>query len=355
MAYGYTIEPRKPDVLVKMIEKSMAEFAQAASPFSWAVDIFPILQYLPENFPGGSFKKKAREWRKSIIETTYTPYRFVQRQMATLTHRKSYVSELVQQLKQEGTKGELSREDEDAVVWSAVSLYGAATDTTAVTLRAFALAMTKFGHVQRKAQEEIDRVVGTDRLPTFEDRESLPYVNAVVKEALRWWAVIPMGIPHTATEDIECKGFVIPKGATILANVWWFLHDPAVYADPASFDPDRFLAPRNEPDPGNEAFGYGRRVCPGRFFAENSLYINIAQTLAAFDISKAVGKDGKEVDHEIKAQPGAFAGPVEFEFRIRPRSEKHAALIRQLEREIPWDSSDAEFLESVKDHFDLEV
>jgi cytochrome P450 len=80
--------------------------------------------------------------------------------------------------------------------------------------------MTVSPEVQKRAQEEIDRVVGTDRLPTVADRENLPYVDAVVKEVLRWHPVAPMGLPHTSTEDDICNGYLIPKGAMLFANVW---------------------------------------------------------------------------------------------------------------------------------------
>jgi cytochrome P450 len=80
--------------------------------------------------------------------------------------------------------------------------------------------MTVSPEVQKRAQEEIDRVVGTDRLPTVADRENLPYVDAVVKEVLRWHPVAPMGLPHRSTEDDICNGYLIPKGAMLFANVW---------------------------------------------------------------------------------------------------------------------------------------
>lgn len=81
--------------------------------------------------------------------------------------------------------------------------------------------MTKLPEAQRKAQEEIDRVVGTARLPTFNDRANLPYVDALVKEVLRWHPVAPMGLPHTSTEDDICEGYFIPKGSTLLPNIWF--------------------------------------------------------------------------------------------------------------------------------------
>lgn len=80
--------------------------------------------------------------------------------------------------------------------------------------------MILFPDVQKKAQEEIDRVVGTNRLPTIADRLALPYIEAVVKEVLRWHPVAPMALPHTSTEEDVIDGYSIPKGSILLANVW---------------------------------------------------------------------------------------------------------------------------------------
>lgn len=348
LAYGYAIDTQKPDVLVATIDQVMKEFSLAAVPMAWAVDIIPSLQHLPETFPGATFKKTARSWRRSIQASAYIPYRFVRRQMATSEHRPSYVSKLVEHLKQEGD-GNLSDEDEQAIIWSAASLYGAAADTTAITLTAFTLAMILFPDVQKRAQEEIDRVVGTNRLPTFADRENLPYINALVKESTRWWPIAPMGFPHTATEDIQYNDLHIPKGAYLLPAVWWFLHDPQTYHDPEVFEPLRFLHPRNEPDPSSEAFGYGRRICPGRFFADAGLYLNIVQTLAVFDVGKAVDESGKEIEVDVRPKPGILTYPSEFKHSVRPRSEKHADLIRSVGQQSAWEDGDAELLDSVSD------
>jgi cytochrome P450 len=65
---------------------------------------------------------------------------------------------------------------------------------------------------QTKAQEEIDSVIGTHRLPEFEDRPLLPYVEAVYREVMRWKPVLPLGLPHATTEDDVYDGYFIPKG-----------------------------------------------------------------------------------------------------------------------------------------------
>lgn len=345
MTYGYTIETDQPDVLVDTIDKMMKEFSLAAAPLAWAVDILPMLQHLPDTFPGTGFKQTARRWRKSIEASAYIPYRFVRRQLSASNAPPSYVSRLVHQLEQEGG-GKLSSDDEEAIIWTAASLYGAAADTTVITLTAFTLAMIRFPEVQERAQEEIDRVVGSGRLPSCDDREKLPYIDALVKEATRWWPIAPMGFPHTATEEFEYDGYRIPKGAYLLPAVWWFLHDPEVYPDPESFDPDRFLSPRNEPDPVSDAFGYGRRICPGRFFADNGLYLNIVLLLAAFRICKAKSAGGEEIEVEVKPRPGILTYPTEFRFQVVPRSKKHVELVRKLERQCPAEVSDAGLLES---------
>ena len=80
--------------------------------------------------------------------------------------------------------------------------------------------MMLYPNVQKKAREEIDRVIGTDRLPTFEDRENLPYIEAVLKEIQRWSPAVPLGVPHVTTEDDIFQSYRIPKGAIILPNIW---------------------------------------------------------------------------------------------------------------------------------------
>ena len=87
--------------------------------------------------------------------------------------------------------------------------------------RTFFLAMARNPSIQSKAQTELDAVVRPHRLPDFSDRPSLPYVNAIVKECFRWLIVTPIGFPHQASEDEEIRGYLIPKGSTLVANVWY--------------------------------------------------------------------------------------------------------------------------------------
>jgi cytochrome P450 len=103
---------------------------------------------------------------------------------------------------------------------TATSLYAGASDTTVSAMRSFFLAMTIHPEFQVKAQEEIDTVIGTHRLPTINDREEMPFCDRLVKEVLRWGVIGPLGIPHVSKVDDEYNGYFIPKGTVIVGNIW---------------------------------------------------------------------------------------------------------------------------------------
>ncbi|OJA19807.1 hypothetical protein AZE42_12300, partial [Rhizopogon vesiculosus] len=171
----------------------------------------------------------------------------------------------------------LSAEEDHLSKWVAATLYGGGADTTVSSIYAFFLAMTLSPDVQKKAQAEIDAVVGPDRLPSFADRDSLPYVEALTKEVLRWNAVVPTGVPHRVTEDDIHDGYYIPKGSLIIPNIWFMLNDPRTYFNPSEFNPERFLANDGkgpEVEPRTICFGFGRRICPGTHVFRRAL-INV--------------------------------------------------------------------------------
>ena len=340
--YGYTA-PAESDPLVNLAERMVSNLALAAMPFAWPVDAIPVLKYLPGWFPGAAFKKTAQRYKQINQAFVDIPYDFVRRQMARETYNPSYVSNLVNKLSGNQSPG-LVQEDEHAVKHTAAIMYAGGVDTTASALSSFVLAMVMFPEVQRKAQQEIDEHVGTHRLPVAEDRDNLPYVNGIVKESLRWSPITPLGFPHVATVDTIYGHYLIPKGATILPSVWWFLHDPDVYDDPETFDPGRYLEPRNEPDPVPEVFGYGRRACPGRYFADGTAFLAIVRLLAIFDIRAATDEEGRQQEVKLNVQPGLGSFILPFPHRIAPRGKKQVNLVARIETEYPWEESDASHL-----------
>jgi cytochrome P450 len=117
--------------------------------------------------------------------------------------------------------------------------------------------------VMKKAQEELDRVVGKDHLPEFSDKDNLPYIDALVKELLRWNPPLPVSVASRATQDDVYRGYSIPAGATVIGNIWAVCRDPNIYPDPEAFNPDRFLKDGGiNPlafNPEDRVFGSGRR------------------------------------------------------------------------------------------------
>ncbi|EJC98989.1 cytochrome P450 [Fomitiporia mediterranea MF3/22] len=343
ISHGYTIEPRGRDPLIDIADETMTHFSLAAVPGAWLVDSLPLLKHIPDWIPGTGFKRTAALWRKVLTELTEVPYAFVKQQMAAGTAALSYTSALLE-------KGNISPDEEFIIKWSAASLYAGGADTTVASLSCFFLAMTVYPEVQRKAQVEIDRVIGNERLPSFDDRNSLPYIDAIIKEVLRWHPIGPMGLPHATSEDDTYEGYHIPKGSVLLPNIWGFMHDQEIYHDPMTFKPERFLgiggrAP--EMEPYQLAFGFGRRACPGRELADASMYLTIAQSLAVFNISKVV-EDGKEVEPVVAFSSGVISHPAEFRACVKPRSAKAEALIHTVEEEYPFQSNDAKVLNGLR-------
>ncbi|KAJ3494156.1 hypothetical protein NLG97_g4262 [Lecanicillium saksenae] len=336
IAYGYSVEPTEADPLVSLIERMLMNVTSAFVPMAWIVDVFPAFKYLPVGWPGASFKTTAKLWKSTCEAAAQVPYSFTVQQMDTYANQPSYVSRAL-----EYHADVLTKETEGDIKWTAATLYAAGTETTSATLTSFILAMIMFPNVQQKAQEEIDRVIGRGRLPSFKDQENLPYINRIVTESYRWFPNLPMGIAHQSDEDLVFAGFDIPKGTCIFPAIWGICHDPQLYPNPSDFDPDRYLDARNEPDPREVVFGFGRRICPGRFLAEASIFISIAHILAAFKIGKATDQYGADIEVKLAARAADLASQTNhvdtFAYSIVPRTEAHAKLIREVGAEQSWD------------------
>ncbi|KAG1744911.1 cytochrome P450 [Suillus paluster] len=187
---------------------------------------------------------------------------------------------------------------------------------TASVLMNFILAMILYPHVQERAHDLIESVVGTSRLPTFQDRSSLPYVDAILRECMRWHPVFPFGIMHAAVESD------VYKGTTIIPNVWAMCHNEEKYRNASEFNPDRFLNPDGTltDDTVSIVWGFGRRVCPGRHLAEASLWSSMACLLAIFKFSKAKDETGAEIELNPQWPVRLTVRPLPFPCSITPRN-----------------------------------
>ena len=217
------------------------------------------------------------------------------------------------------------------------SLYEA-SHTSVLVLEVFVLASVLHKDAVCLAQEELDKVVGSTRLPRFEDAPNLPYVNAFIREVMRWRPATPGGMPHVSVQDDEYMGYRIPKGATVVANHWSLDFDEAVFANAYEFKPQRWL---ENPDLPQITFGFGRRVCPGKHIGQNSLFIVISRLLWAYHIGHAYENGKKqEVDPWDMTQT-SDSGPMPFNALFRSRSPKHQEVI---DREFTESDNNADII-----------
>ncbi|KAL5634119.1 hypothetical protein ACGC1H_006074 [Rhizoctonia solani] len=319
--YGYEVESFN-DPLAVRTQKVISYFTYALLSSNYLVNVIPALRYLPDWFPGTGWKQEASRWRKekeSLIDELYN--------IALENMKKDGGPHImVADLRRQALALGLAEEEADKDVKQvAIALVGASMETTVNTLMMFFLAMVLYPEVQKKAQQELDSVIG-NRLPTFEDRAGLGYIDRIIQETLRWHPVTGLAVLHTCYKDDTYKGYHIPKGAIVAGNVWAMTRDETVYKDPEVFEPDRFLDPTTPPSP---VFGWGRRRCPGTHFAQASLFITIASTLMTFNIGVAQDKDGNDICPSGKLVNSVALIPEEFPLKLTPRSTKHEELIRQ--------------------------
>ncbi|CAJ2509330.1 Uu.00g143560.m01.CDS01 [Anthostomella pinea] len=195
-------------------------------------------------------------------------------------------------------RGEEGLDDLDMTMGASAFMIGG-VETTASMIQWFSALIPSHPDVQKRAQEELDRVIGRDRLPTVEDEIHLPYCHAIVKEIERCHNPFWLGTPHVASEGFTYRGYDIPKDTVLVLNTWTMHHNQERYSDPMNFNPDRYLKDQlssaqssNLADPNQRdhwMFGAGRRICPGMIVAEREIWLAISRMLWAFDLEAAEG------------------------------------------------------------------
>ncbi|KAF7348394.1 Cytochrome P450 [Mycena sanguinolenta] len=288
------------------------------------VNTLPFLRYFPPWFPGCSFHKFAQDTHDLVNKMKNAPFDLVKQNMRHGAGGSSVLRELLERNDVHGG----SEEREQVMKDVAGMAYAAAVDTTTTTLNVFIMAMALNPEVAKKAQNELDAVVGLGFLPGFEHRGALPYCEAVFREVFRWRPILPFVLPHAATDNDIYEEYYIPKGTTVLPNVWAMVHDESMYPDPDRFDPERFLNADGQLNANDRilGFGFGRRVCVGRYAADATAWAAIVSVLSTFDIAKAKDENGKEIEIEPVFADGLVSHPKPFQCSIIPRND----IIRQL-------------------------
>ncbi len=201
-------------------------------------------------------------------------------------------------------------------------LLSAGIDTSAQTISWLLLILANRPEIQSKVHEELDRVIGLDSTPTLEDRERLPYLNAVLLEDMRYRTVGPLGVPHRATTSCDVGGFTIPAGAQVLGNIYSIHHDSRFWDSPAEFVPDRFLPLADgSPSPAMTTnafipFGVGHRACPGRRLAETVVWLHASRLLHRYQFHVSDREGDRLPEDEVF---GLTVAPKPFSLKVTSR------------------------------------
>ncbi|KAK0465902.1 cytochrome P450 [Desarmillaria tabescens] len=322
--YGYDVDPNG-DHFVELVDQADESIRATAIIGAFLVDYIPSLQYLPRWTPGAKFLSLASAWRKDVEDMTEEPFRYTMESLAKGNAPPSFVAENL-------TKNESSENAKhlEIVRNTAAVAYSAGADTTVSVILSVILAFLLYPEVQAKAQAEVDAVIGHGtRLPNFDDHPQLPYIDAIVLEALRWKPVAPLGVAHRTMEEDVYRGYYIPAGATVIGNVWAMLHDEKDYPNPLVFNPDRFMPQDGkevQPEP-TVVFGFGRRICPGRYLAVNTAWIAVASMVSTLSFSKAVDSEGRVIEPNNTYTSAFVSFPMPFKCMIKVRSTAAQALL----------------------------
>ncbi|KAJ7366935.1 cytochrome P450 [Mycena albidolilacea] len=324
--YGYDVKPSN-DRFVALSENAVQKLSESFFPGAVAVNTFPILRYLPSWMPGAGFQRFAAECRQITQEMRQAPFDFVKQNIRDGVDSKSVVAKLL------GASQARGRSDDEVIQEMAATAYAAGADTTVSILGSFFLAMAVHPDVQKKAQIEIDTIVGPHRLPEFEDRPSLPFVEALFREVFRWRPVLPLGVAHATTADDIYNGYFIPKGATVIANIWAMTRDESIYSEPDRFSPDRFFTADGmlNSDDTVLSFGFGRRICVGRHNADAIVWAAIVSVLSTFNIAPAKDANGNEIEIDANYSDGLVSHAQAFACSITPRSNTAKNLVQATE------------------------
>jgi len=288
LVFGSRYELDDPEFTNFMeITNAVASVVAAGS----VVDLFPWLRFIP--FKSIEWLKKQCQERDDLVGRIYRQH--------VKTNRIDNPQDLTDAL----LKAKKEAEDEDSsvkefltdenLIMTMAEVFMAGLETTASTLCWALLYLLHNPEVQQMLHQELDQVIGPDRLPELEDKKNLPYLEATITETLRLSSLLSLAVPHKTTVDTTLQGYNIPKDTTVLTNLWSLHHDPEIWDDPDAFRPERFLDEEGNFVPPKAdrflPFSAGRRVCLGESLARIELFLVLARLLHSFKFENPQGSD----------------------------------------------------------------
>ncbi|XP_048407932.2 uncharacterized protein LOC125462219 [Stegostoma tigrinum] len=285
--------------LVGLLKRVNENVQLLGSPIIQLCNVFPLLRYLPGphnkvlinaektvNFFNGIFKENLQKLDKN--------------------HLRSFI-DLFKVRQQKESDNPNSYFHQDNLTYTTMHLFAAGMESISATLHGRMLLMMKYPEIQKKVHEEITRVIGSERPPRVEDRKNLPYTYAVIHEIQRFGDIVPLGMTHETTVDVNFRGYFIPKGTHVIPMLTSVLHDKTQWEKPDEFNPSHFLnaegkfAKRDAFMP----FSAVRRICAGESLAKMELFLFFTTLIQKFKFQ--VPPDVSEL--ELESVVGATSFP----------------------------------------------
>ncbi|KAI0347360.1 cytochrome P450 [Trametopsis cervina] len=323
LTYGISVD-KKDNEYFTQAETTLKLVCASSVPGAYLCDFLPIMKYLPSWVP---FQRTAARGKRMVEAFAASPFEKVKVDMGIVQAAGTAPPSLAQDLLLNADESADFIDHEHLVKWTAASMYGAGGETTYSAVLNFIMVMALYPEIQNRAFAEIDSVLGPNRLPTVEDKPNLPYLDAVIKEMMRWMPILPLGVARRATAKDSYNGYTIQEGTIIMPNVWYvaswcraIAFEPNAKYPPETFNPERFLDSQHPAtDPATWAFG----ICPGKYVGENSVFILVATILHALRISEDPGEPlvPHFATHLVRY-------PLPFKCRFEVRSKERIEMLR---------------------------
>ncbi|KAI8139432.1 cytochrome P450 [Fennellomyces sp. T-0311] len=233
---------------------------------------------------------------------------------------------LFKRLLEQREEHELDHED---VVVAAGDIVAGGTDTTAASVNWIFAILLHHPETCRQISAELDAFIREhNRLPRFAERDALPFLISVQKECMRYKGVFLIAPFHSLEKDIQCHGYLFPKGAWIMPSIYAIHRNPELYPEPDTFIPERFLnntqtmqsaANGRLEERDHFSFGFGRRVCPGIHLAEVQMFNILIRVFAYCTLEKPLS--GAVPDLDDVQDAGVTAMPPAYEARFVRRPD----------------------------------
>ncbi|CAG9558106.1 unnamed protein product [Danaus chrysippus] len=310
MMAGKRYNPSHPEMV--LLQTILFELFAAIDMVGCSFSHFPILSILAPTLSG----------YKDFVRTHKRIWKFLRNEIASHKSRfdsnkedKDFMDVYLRVLREHG---EINTYSEGQLVATCMDMFMAGTETTTKSMSFCFSYLVREQQVQKKAQEEIDRVIGRNKTPTLNDRPNMPYNEAIMLESIRHFMGRTFGVPHRALQNTTLAGYNIPKDTMVVSNFPNILMDDDLYPEPYSFKPERFMLDGKLSIPDHFfPFGLSKHRCMGDVLAKCNMFVFITTMLQRFSFLPVPGEPLPSLDHV----DGATASAAPFKALIIPRMQ----------------------------------